>query len=124
MQRHTVKTRFSQVFGTTLAAAAVVLVLILSLRLSAQSSSYWVYFGPDNLLQYQTDDLGNQIMDFSFAGYGGGGVALPNLPVRATVYPVDGDNTDNIQSAIDQVSQLDPDADGFRGTVLLAAGSY
>jgi hypothetical protein len=116
---------------TFVASAGVCLVLslllslLLSILLSAQGgSSSWIYFGPDGLLQYRSDDLGNQIMDFSSAGYGGGGVAIPTAQVQATVYPVDGDNTDNIQWAVDQVSQLDPDADGFRGAVLLAAGSY
>lgn len=67
---------------------------------------------------------GNKILDFSFAGYQGGGVALPTLPVRATVSPSGGDDTANIQGAIDQVAQLTPDVRGFRGAVLLAPGAY
>jgi hypothetical protein len=117
--------RFVHVVVKMPATVSVVcfVVSILSILLSAEGTS-WVYFGPDNQLQYRSDDLGNQIMDFSYAGYGGGGVAIPAAPVQTTVSPVDGDNTVNIQLAVDQVSELDPDADGFRGAVLLAAGSY
>ena len=90
----------------------------------ALAQSQWVYFGPEGTLQYHQDDQGNQIMDFSYAGYQGGGVAIPSVPVQMTIGPVDGDNTANIQAAIDQVSQLDPDPSGFRGAVLLQPGTY
>src|SRR6266511_2635 len=43
----------------------------------------------------------NTIPDFSFCGYKGGGVALPFVDVKRTISPVSGDNTQNIQSAID-----------------------
>jgi hypothetical protein len=91
--------------------------------LSAQTST-WVYPGSDNRLQYRQDDRGNRIMDFSYAGYQGGGVALPIVPVAQAVNPIGGDNTQQIQAAIDAVSALTPDAHGFRGAVLLEAGSY
>ncbi|RAU91151.1 discoidin domain-containing protein [Paenibacillus sp. YN15] len=69
----------------------------------------------------------NQIPDFSHAGYGGGGVALPErseIPVKAVLGPSGGDDRDRIQSAIDAVSALPADANGFRGAVLLTAGTY
>ncbi|MFI0451940.1 discoidin domain-containing protein [Actinomadura sp. 6N118] len=68
----------------------------------------------------------DQIPDFSRAGYGGGGVALPTVPVRRTVTPPAGgkDAGAAIQSAIDAVSGLAPDAAGFRGAVLLKKGTY
>jgi len=96
----------------------------LSSTAQAQNSSVWVYYDASHHLQYQPDALGNHIMDFSFAGYEGGGVALPNLPVRARVTPSGGDDTATIQNAINQVSQLTPDFFGFRGAVLLAPGNY
>jgi hypothetical protein len=86
--------------------------------------SKWVYPGPDQRLRYATDARGNRIMDFSFAGYKGGGVALPVVRVERTVAPVPGDNTTRIQAVIDEVSKLPLDRDGFRGAVLLAAGTY
>jgi len=57
----------------------LILVLAASM-LSAQSASTWVFLGPDGLLHYKTDSQGNRIMDFSFAGYKGGGIALPVVP--------------------------------------------
>ena len=83
-----------------------------------------VYPGFDNKLVYIPDEQGNAIIDSSHAGYGGGGVAIPTLPVRETVWPVVGDNTENIQAAIDKVSSRPLDPGGFRGAVLLKAGYY
>lgn len=83
-----------------------------------------VYPGIDGKLVYVTDSLGNKIPDFSNAGYKGGGVAIPYVPVKATVWPVKGDNVANVQAAIDRVAALPLDAHGFRGTVLLKMGLY
>ena len=83
-----------------------------------------VYPGIDGKLVYVTDSLGNKIPDFSNAGYKGGGVAIPYVPIKETVWPVKGDNVSNVQAAIDRVSALPLDAHGFRGTVLLKMGFY
>jgi hypothetical protein len=83
-----------------------------------------VYPGIDGRLVYVPDPQGNAIPDFSHAGYGGGGVPLPFVPVKETVWPVAGDNTANLQAAIDKVSALAPDGSGFRGAVLIKMGYY
>ena len=83
-----------------------------------------VYPGTDGKLVYVADSLGNKIPDFSNAGYKGGGVTIPYVAVKATVWPVQGDNSDVIQKAIDSVSGLPLDASGFRGAVLLKMGIY
>jgi len=83
-----------------------------------------VYPGIDGKLVYVPDEQGNIIPDYSHAGYGGGGVALPYVPVRETVWPVEGDNASHIQEAIDKVSGLPIDDNGFRGAVLLKMGYY
>lgn len=83
-----------------------------------------VYPGIDGRLAYVPDELGNTIHDASHAGYGGGGVAIPNLPVRETLWPVLGDNTENLQAALDRMAALAPDANGYRGALLLRAGYY
>ena len=68
---------------------------------------------------------GNHLPDFSFAGYEEGGMAIPtNVPVAETINPVNGDNTANIQDAINAVSALTPDVNGFRGAVLSNPGTY
>ena len=66
--------------------------------------------GADGRLVYVPDDQGNAIHDASHAGYRGGGVAIPTVPVRETVWPVAGDNTAHVQAAIDRVSARTPDA--------------
>ena len=73
---------------------------------------------------YVPDEQGNTILDSSHAGYGGGGVPIPTVPVKETIWPVAGDNTANVQAAIDKVSALPLDRNGFRGAVLLRAGYY
>ena len=83
-----------------------------------------VYPGPDGRLVYVPDAQGNVIHDASHAGYGGGGVAIPTVAVKETIWPVPGDNTAHVQAAIDRVSALPLDANGFRGAVLLRAGYY
>jgi hypothetical protein len=89
--------------------------------LSAQSQ--WVFPGPDGRLVYGHTEKGDHIPDFSYAGYEGGGVALPTVPTTVTVQPTSGDDTAAIQKAIDQVSAL-PLVNGFRGAVELAPGTF
>jgi hypothetical protein len=105
-------------------ASLVVVIVVGAVALLAQGRSKWVYVGDEHLLRYGTDPRGNRIMDFSHAGYKGGGVALPIVRVARRLDPAPGDNTSRIQAAIDEVSHLAPDADGFRGAVLLAPGAY
>lgn len=68
---------------------------------------------------------GHSLPDFSRAGYGGGGVRLPEAPVRVTLAPQpDGDDGARIQAALDEVGKLPADARGLRGAVVLKAGTY
>jgi hypothetical protein len=83
-----------------------------------------IYPGGDGRLVYVPDAQGNIIHDASHAGYRGGGVAIPTVPVKETVWPVAGDNSAHLQAAIDRVSSRAPDPQGFRGAVLLRAGYY
>jgi hypothetical protein len=54
----------------------------------------------------------------------GGGVALPQVPVKQTVHPSGGaDDAPAIQAAINAVSALPP-SKGIRGAVLLAPGTF
>jgi len=66
----------------------------------------------------------NLLPDFSYCGYKGGGVAIPDVPTVVTVYPGAGDDRSLIQTAINTVSAFTPDSNGFRGAVLLKAGRY
>jgi hypothetical protein len=95
----------------------------------AQTSSL-ASIGPDARLVYSpyansgdTRRL-NVLPDWSSCGYMGGGVRIPDVACRETIGPVAGDNRANIQEAIDRVSRLPLDANGFRGAVLLTKGRY
>jgi len=88
--------------------------------------SQWIYPDASGKLVYKTTKKGDRIIDFSHAGYKGGGVTLPYVPAKLTVHPL-GENedcTDYIQKAIDMVSALPKDENGFRGAVLLAPGRF
>jgi len=95
----------------------------------SQTSSL-VSIGSGGKLEYKTfANIGqtnavNTIPDFSFAGYNGGGVALPIVPVVETVQPVVGDAKSVIQAAINKVSLLPLNPNGFRGAILLKSGKY
>lgn len=102
-----------------------------------------VELGPDGKLVYTPDERGNLIPDFSRCGYMGGGVKIPDVPVKLTLEPRpgmpkelaeydpenpqaagEGDDTQRIQEAIDEVSAMPLDKNGFRGAVLLKRGVY
>ena len=85
----------------------------------------WLSFKGGHLV-YGHDAQGNRIPDFSYAGYGNGGVPIPEVPARAEVSPPEGgaDATALIQGALDQVSALPLDSHGFRGAVVLERGTY
>ena len=89
----------------------------------ASHKSQWVYPDAKGKLTYKTMEGGDKIMDFSYAGYMGGGVSIPLVPVQITLSPSAGDNSAAIQKAIDDVSQMKM-VNGFRGAVVLKAGTY
>lgn len=109
--------------GRSVLSLAATFALVPAGHAEPRPHSAWVYPGPDGKLVYKTTPTGDRIMDFSHAGYMGGGVALPTVPVKRTVKPTGGDDAAAIQAALDAVSAL-PLKRGFRGAVLLAPGEY
>jgi hypothetical protein len=101
--------------------AAAALLLLSAGTLAAQSK--WAQLGPDGKLVYAHSPQGDRIVDFSYAGYRGGGVALPSVRAIKQVLPSGADDTAAIQAAIDEVSKL-PLNDGRRGAVVLAPGMF
>lgn len=82
------------------------------------------FLNEENKMVYVPDFKGNRVLDFSNCGYMGGGVRIPDVPVKIAIKPIDGDATQTVQDAIDQVSNLPMDTNGFRGAVLLKKGRY
>src|ERR1700744_6154345 len=87
---------------TTLCALAV------SSHLSDTAGPYsqWVRPNADGKLAYAATPTGDRIVDFSYAGYRGGGIALPDAPVAATLAPSNADDTSALQAALDHVAAL------------------
>ena len=83
-----------------------------------------LHYDTGNRLVYHSDEDGNRIMDFSYAGYKNGEAALPNVAVVHTISPVAGDNTAHLQAAIDYVESLPLNGNGHRGALLLNPGTY
>lgn len=105
------------------------LILSLAISFAATGSVFaqanWVHYNGGGALVYSNDNMGNHLIDYSYAGYEGGGMAIPtNMAVQRTVSPSGGDDTPNIQDAINYVGSLTPDANGFRGAILLNPGTY
>jgi hypothetical protein len=92
---------------------------------ASPANSQWVHPGPGGKLVYATTPKGDRIPDFSSAGYLGGGVSLPDVATSVKVSPTgSADDTPAIEAAIDQVAKLAPDAQGIRGAVQLAPGTF
>lgn len=80
--------------------------------------------GVDGALTYVADADGNRIPDFSYAGYHRGEAPIPDVPTAIELSPIDGDNTKQIQAAIDELGEQPLGPDGLRGAVALAPGNY
>jgi Leucine-rich repeat (LRR) protein len=102
---------------------AGVLITISAASGIAQFSSDIIY-KENGRLTYVSDYEGNRIPDFSHAGYRGGGVALPEIPVVITLEPQDGDDSNRIQAALDEVGSMEKNEYGIRGAVKLKPGRY
>ena len=78
--------------------------MLAACALHAQAISEWAFEGADHRLHYRYDARGNSIMDFSSAGYRGGGVKLPSSVAAQRLKPTAGDNTEHIQAALDHAT--------------------
>ncbi|MEI7423274.1 MAG: DUF6298 domain-containing protein [Prolixibacteraceae bacterium] len=83
-----------------------------------------VHITDEGKLVYKSNEKGDRIPDFSFCGYGSSEMPIPDVPIRVIVRPLKGDATSRIQSAIDYVSSLPLEKNGFRGAVLLEKGIF
>jgi len=80
-------------------------VLLTSESLLAANRETSAYLGPDGKLHYKVLAKGDRIVDFSYAGYMAGGVALPKIPSVKTIQPTGDDDTAAIQSALDELAR-------------------
>ncbi|MFC2084547.1 T9SS type A sorting domain-containing protein [Bacteroidota bacterium] len=105
---------------------SILFIYVFSLIIYAQEwQSNIVYYDNNGKLVYERDEEGNSIPDFSYAGYKNGNDTIPFIPVVKTISPIEGDNSSHIKNAIfDLALNNPPDANGFRGALLLEAGIY
>ena len=66
-------------------------------------------------ITYLSDERGNRILDYSTCGYRQSNVTIPDVENVIFVSWQEGDNTSRIQRAIDYVSAMAPNANGFKG---------
>lgn len=78
----------------------------------------------NNKITYTKDAKGNRILDFSYCGYKASEQDIPTVNNAVFVSQREGDATDAIQRAIDYMSSLKPNKQGFRGAVLLDKGTF
>lgn len=104
----------------------ILLILLIPFHLFSQHrwSTDYVFYDKGGALSYTPDEQGNIIPDFSHVGYQYGDDTIPYVDVKVTVNPVEGDDAATIQAAIDAVAAMPLDEHGFRGAVLLKAGTY
>lgn len=90
-------------------------------QLSAQTLALEV---KNDSIIYNYDDRGNRLLDYSYCGYRSSEQKIPDVHNAVYVPHRPGDNSDRIQHAIDYVSSLPADKNGFRGAILLGEGTF
>jgi len=68
--------------------------------------------------------VGAPLIDFSCVGFSGDGSAPPTVAATMLVRPTGDDDTLSLQAALDAAAVLPVRADGYRGAILLAAGTF
>ena len=98
-------------------------VIFFSANITAQTTFPDITKSKEGKLSLTADNKGNQITDFSFAGYKTSSVAIPNVAIKVFVPNIEGDATKTIQSAIDYVAKLKGNASQAAGRVIGALKS-
>jgi len=105
--------------------ALLAMLLLVAFQPRPVWTSQFVAVAKDGSLQYHPDAQGNILPDFSRVGYYGGDKEIPAVAVVKELAPTGTeDDAATIQAAIDEVAKRQPDANGFRGAILLKKGVY
>lgn len=98
-------------------------LMTLNVFCQKQWSSKYVTLNKDGSLVYHPDEKGNILPDFSKVGYYAHAKAIPFVAVVKIVAPSE-NSQQAIQSAIDEVSKMPVNKNGFRGAILFKKGVY
>ena len=104
--------------------ALLIVLLFLSFSGAKKWESKFVHLNEDGSLTYTPDAKGDILPDFSRVGYHAGDKEIPGVAIVKTIEPTGSNSQQALQSAIDEVSAMKPGKDGFRGAILLKAGTY
>lgn len=107
-------------------ASSFLLLMVLSFSVLAQKKvpAPSPVFMQNGRLNYTPDALGNRVIDFSVCGYHSSEQDITSPAVVVLLEPGKQDDGKLIQTAIDRVAAMPLDQNGFRGTILLSAGTY
>ena len=75
-------------------------------------------------LIYNADKQGNRMPDYSYCGYAASERLFADRAPVMTLEAPEGDATQLVQDAIDQIARRKPDIHGHRGVILLNEGTY
>lgn len=75
-------------------------------------------------LIYHADRQGNRMPDYSYCGYAASEILFAERAPVMTLEAPEGDATQLLQDAIDQITRRKPDLHGHRGVILLNEGTY
>jgi hypothetical protein len=98
-------------------------VTVLAVKAQQTCTSAWVQLNSKGQMLYTADERGNTLPDFSKVGYQHSEKAIPLVPVVKTITASPQAEQD-IQQAIDELSKQPLGRNGFRGAILLKAGTY
>src|SRR5690554_882214 len=111
------KNDFVQIRGSVI----LFLFLLLPATLASENKTLSVREGS---VVYQPDRLGNRVLDYSYCGYSQSEEPIPTIENILFVPYQTEDASATIQKAIRYVESLPPNAEGFRGAVLLNKGVF
>ena len=104
-------------------AFAALCILTLSCFQSVKAQDFPLKI-KNNKITYMNDAKGNRILDFSYCGYKSSEQDIPDVKNAIFVPHQEEDASEIIQRAINYVSSLKPDNQGFRGAILLDKGLF
>ena len=99
-------------YFTIISFLIVVQMVFCQTKTSPTWQSSLVSVDTNEKITYFADEEGNTLPDFSRVGYHHGDKSIPCYPVIRTIKPVEGDNWENIQRVINEISNNEPDVHG------------
>jgi hypothetical protein len=113
-----------KLFCRNISYAALMMLFLSPVFAQKKWQSKYVKINKDSSLRYIPDEQGNIFPDFSKVGYRSNSVPVPQLKVVKTLIATGEDDQQKIQTAIDELSKIPADQNGFRGAILLKKGTY